>query len=89
MRSLDLTKRRPSNARNHLHASHRLHGFDHPAYADLVKQTMARLGGTTGPKTRPLDVAEAVWRAATDPSCPMQIAAGADAQAWAAEAAAK
>jgi hypothetical protein len=50
---------------------------------------MARLGGTTGPKTRPLDAAEAVWRAATDPSCPMQIAAGVDAKAWAAEVAAK
>jgi NAD(P)-dependent dehydrogenase (short-subunit alcohol dehydrogenase family) len=70
-------------------AQRRIHGFDHAAYADLVKQTMARLGGTTGPKTRPLDVADAVWRAATDPSCPMQIAAGVDAKAWAAEVAAK
>ena len=31
--------------------------------------------------TRPLDVAEAVWRAATDPTCPLWLAAGADAQA--------
>ena len=29
--------------------------------------------------TRPLDVAEAVWRAATDPSCPVRLPAGADA----------
>lgn len=31
------------------------------------------------------DVAEAVWRAATDPASPLKIAAGADAVAWAAE----
>jgi NAD(P)-dependent dehydrogenase (short-subunit alcohol dehydrogenase family) len=31
--------------------------------------------------TRALDVAEAVWRAANDPSCPVRIAAGADAVA--------
>ena len=33
--------------------------------------------------TRPLDVAEAVWRAANDASCPLRIAAGADAVALA------
>jgi len=27
----------------------------------------------------------AVWRAATDPTSPLRIAAGADAEAWAAE----
>jgi NAD(P)-dependent dehydrogenase (short-subunit alcohol dehydrogenase family) len=68
------------NARPHMR------GFDHEAYADLVKAVVARLGDTSSPLTRPLDVAEAVWRAATDPSCPMHIPAGADAQAWAAEA---
>lgn len=31
--------------------------------------------------TTPEDVAEAVWRAATDPSCPVRIAAGEDARA--------
>lgn len=31
------------------------------------------------------DVAEAVWRAATDPSAPLKIAAGADAVTWAKE----
>jgi hypothetical protein len=36
------------------------------------------------PKTRSTDVAEAVWRAATDPSAPMRIPAGADAVALAA-----
>ncbi|MGQ9371275.1 SDR family oxidoreductase [Azospirillum sp. ST 5-10] len=34
--------------------------------------------------TRALDVAEAVWRAVNDPSCPMRLAAGADAVALAA-----
>jgi hypothetical protein len=33
--------------------------------------------------TRSRDVAEAVWRAATDPASPMRIAAGADAVALA------
>jgi NAD(P)-dependent dehydrogenase (short-subunit alcohol dehydrogenase family) len=28
--------------------------------------------------TQPIDVAEVVWRAATDPSCPVRVAAGAD-----------
>jgi len=32
------------------------------------------------------DVAEAVWRAATDASTPMRLPAGADAVAWAAQA---
>ena len=67
------------NARAHMH------GFDHAAYADLVKEVMARLGDTSSPLTHAPDVAEAVWRAATDPSSPMRIPAGADAEAWAAE----
>jgi len=37
--------------------------------------------------TRSVDVAEAVWRAATDPSCPMRLPAGEDAVALAAEVA--
>lgn len=68
------------NARAHMH------GFDHEAYADLVKNVFARLDDTSAPITRAQDVAEAVWRAATDPSSPMRIAAGTDAEAWAAEA---
>ena len=67
------------NARAHMH------GFDHEAYAELVKQVMAHLGDASAPVTRAQDVAEAVWRAATDPSSPLHIPAGADAQAWAAE----
>jgi len=67
------------NARAHIH------GFDHEAYADLVKSVVAHLGDTSAPITRAQDVAQAVWRAATDPSSPMRIPAGADAEAWAAE----
>ncbi|WP_069266416.1 SDR family oxidoreductase [Paraburkholderia nodosa] len=68
------------NARAHIH------GFDNEAYAGLVKEVIARLEDTASPLTQAQDVAEAVWRAATDPSTPMHIPAGADAQAWAAEA---
>jgi NAD(P)-dependent dehydrogenase (short-subunit alcohol dehydrogenase family) len=67
------------NARAHMH------GFDHEAYAELAKNVLARLGDTSAPVTHAQDVAEAVWRAATDPSSPMRIPAGADAEAWAAE----
>jgi NAD(P)-dependent dehydrogenase (short-subunit alcohol dehydrogenase family) len=68
------------NARPHMH------GFDHEAYAGLVKAVMAQMGDTSAPTTHAQDVALAVWRAATDPACPMRIPAGADAEAWAAEA---
>lgn len=67
------------NARAHIH------GFDHEAYADLARTVIARLEDTSSPTTHAQDVAEAVWRAATDPSSPMRIPAGADAEAWAAE----
>ncbi|WP_395068105.1 SDR family oxidoreductase [Paraburkholderia silvatlantica] len=67
------------NARAHIH------GFDNEAYAGLVKQVLAHLEDTASPLTRAQDVAEAVWRAATDPSTPMHLPAGADAEAWAAE----
>jgi NAD(P)-dependent dehydrogenase (short-subunit alcohol dehydrogenase family) len=67
------------NARAHMH------GLDHEACADLVKEVFARLLDTSSPTTQAQDVAEAVWRAATDSSSPMHIPAGADAEAWAAE----
>ncbi|WGS52109.1 SDR family oxidoreductase [Paraburkholderia sp. D15] len=68
------------NARAHMH------GLDDETYADVVKQVFAHLQDTSSPVTLSQDVAEAVWRAATDPSSPMRIPAGADAEAWAAEA---
>jgi NAD(P)-dependent dehydrogenase (short-subunit alcohol dehydrogenase family) len=64
----------------------RMIGFDHPAYAEFVRKTFARLMDPSAPSTRSQDVAEAVWRAATDPAAPLRIPAGADAVAWAAEA---
>ena len=63
----------------------RMLGFDHETYAGLARNVVAHLADTSSPITRPQDVAEAVWRAATDPSSPLRIPAGADAEAWAAE----
>ncbi|WP_175953171.1 SDR family oxidoreductase [Burkholderia sp. BCC0405] len=67
------------NARAHMH------GFEHEAYAAFVGKAVARMLDASGPITHARDVAEAVWHAATDPSSPMRIPAGADAEAWAAE----
>ena len=50
------------------------------AYGDVVKEVFAGWQ-EDGPVTHASDVAEAVWRAATDPSCPMRLPAGADAVA--------
>ena len=68
------------NARAHMH------GFEHEAYAEFAAAAFKRMVDESAPITHARDVAEAVWRAATDPSCPMRIPAGADAEAWAAEA---
>ncbi|MBS7456880.1 SDR family oxidoreductase [Coralloluteibacterium stylophorae] len=61
-------------------------GLEHEAYADFARSFIASMQQDST-ITHARDVAEAVWRAATDPSCPMRIPAGADAEAWAAEAA--
>ncbi|MET3579828.1 NAD(P)-dependent dehydrogenase (short-subunit alcohol dehydrogenase family) [Mesorhizobium robiniae] len=50
-------------------------------YAEYTNAVVANLQQPQGPVTRSSDVAEAVWRAATDPSCPMKLPAGADAVA--------
>jgi len=52
------------------------------AYAELAQNVFAAWGQSSE-VTRSVDVAEAVWRAANDPSAPMRIAAGADAVALA------
>lgn len=54
------------------------------AYAGFADQTMAAMQqhGANGELTTAQDVAEAVFRAATDPDCPMILPAGADAIAW-------
>lgn len=55
-----------------------------PAYADQAAQVFAGWQQSSDPVTHPQDVAEAVWRAATDPACPLRLPAGADAILWAA-----
>lgn len=62
-----------------------LRGIEDEVYGEFMKQTIARMIESTGPGTRSKDVAEAVWRAANDPSAPMRIPAGADAEQWAGE----
>jgi NAD(P)-dependent dehydrogenase (short-subunit alcohol dehydrogenase family) len=57
-------------------------GFPEP-YADFIGRTMADMQRhATGEVTTAPDVAEAVFRAATDPDCPTILPAGADAIAW-------
>lgn len=53
------------------------------AYADFQQAIFARITSTSGdePVTHAPDVAQAVWRAVTDPACPMRLPAGADAVA--------
>jgi len=63
-----------------------LHGADHPAYAPLFQRVLASFQDTTGPITHAPDVAQAIWRAATDPTAPMRMAAGDDAELWMAQA---
>jgi NAD(P)-dependent dehydrogenase (short-subunit alcohol dehydrogenase family) len=58
----------------------RIQGGIPEAYAALGQSVFAGWAQSSV-VTRPLDVAEAVWRAANDPSCPVRVAAGADAEA--------
>jgi short-subunit dehydrogenase len=53
------------------------------AYAGFAQSVFAKMGEASSAVTHALDVAESVWRAATDPSCPIRMAAGADAIALA------
>lgn len=58
-------------------------GFPEP-YLALVEQAFQQHAGlSSDDATQPRDVADAVWRAATDPACPRLLPAGADAIAWA------
>ena len=57
----------------------RMAGSTHEAYADFIQTVFAAVRDTTTPVTEAQDVAEAVWRAVTEVSAPMRIAAGADA----------
>jgi len=55
-------------------------GFPTP-YAEFAQGIIAGMMQQKAVLTRSSDVVEAVWRAATDPSCPMRLPAGADAVA--------
>jgi len=65
-------------------ARSRMQGGFTEAYAGLAQSILTAWQTAPSAVTRSLDVAEAVWRAANDPSCPVRIAAGADAVALAA-----
>jgi NAD(P)-dependent dehydrogenase (short-subunit alcohol dehydrogenase family) len=61
-------------------------GFPEP-YTEFAQQTLsAMMAAAGGPITVGEDVAEAVYRAATDADCPAVLPAGADAVLWAKEA---
>jgi len=53
------------------------------AYADFRDRVFAAVRDNTTPVTQARDVAQAVWRAVTDPAAPMRLPAGADAVALA------
>lgn len=55
----------------------------HAAYAELTQSVFEGWAQSTEAVTEAGDVAEAIWRAATDPASPMRIPAGADAVALA------
>ncbi|MEO5793988.1 MAG: SDR family oxidoreductase [Rhodoferax sp.] len=57
-------------------------GFAQP-YADFAQSVFSAMGQSSSAVTHASDVAEAVWRAATDPACPLRLPAGADAVALA------
>ena len=65
----------------------RMAGALHEAYADFTQRVFAAVRDTSSPVTHAQDVAEAVWRAVTDPAAPMRLPAGADAIALALAAA--
>ena len=58
----------------------RMNGGVPEAYMDFAEGVFSAMQGTSA-ITRSLDVAEAVWRAATDPTCPLRLPAGAEALA--------
>jgi NAD(P)-dependent dehydrogenase (short-subunit alcohol dehydrogenase family) len=62
-----------------------LRGLDNPDYKPLIEGMIARFTEDSGPVTHAGDVAEAVWRVATDPNAPLKVPAGEDAVQWMAE----
>lgn len=66
------------------HARSRMGDDFPPAYAEQARAIFAGLTRNTAEITRSSDVVAAIWRAATDPDCPLRLPAGADAVALAA-----
>lgn len=55
------------------------------AYKPFIDEVMSAFRENAGKEpTRPGDVVQAVWRAVTDPDCPLHVPAGSDAEALAA-----
>lgn len=63
-------------------AQSRMEGAFPEAYSEFVQGIFGRMGDSTL-VTHPADVAEAIWQAATDPTVPLRLPAGADAHAMA------
>lgn len=63
-----------------------LRGLDNADYKPMIEGMIAGFRDANGPVTHSVDVAEAVWRTATDPNAPLRIPAGEDAVQWMAEA---
>jgi NAD(P)-dependent dehydrogenase (short-subunit alcohol dehydrogenase family) len=63
-----------------------LRGMDDADYAPLLQAFIKTAQEDKGPVTHAEDVADAIWRAATDPSAPLRIPGGADAVLWMQEA---
>jgi NAD(P)-dependent dehydrogenase (short-subunit alcohol dehydrogenase family) len=64
-------------------AQPRMQGGIPEAYAPFAEGVFTAMGKSSPAVTHVVDVAEAVWRAATDAACPVSIPAGADALALA------
>lgn len=62
-----------------------LRGRDNPDYAPMIERIVASMRDSSGPTTRSSDVTEAIWGIVNDPTVPLRIAAGADAEIWLAE----
>jgi NAD(P)-dependent dehydrogenase (short-subunit alcohol dehydrogenase family) len=63
-----------------------LRGLDNPDYAPMIERIVSSMRDTSGPVTRSSDVSEVIWKITNDSSAPLRMAAGADAEAWMAEA---
>jgi len=86
MSSARMRRRRSPETRFGDNARPHVRGLDDPDYAPMLEGFAVAINDRSGPITHPVDVAEAIWYAATDPAAPRRIAAGADAEEWMAAA---